>query len=166
MKTCTRCGIEKSSSEFPKHRRAKDGLNPQCKACHCERSAEWRRNNPEKAKETLAAYRSRNPMNHRKSHLRRSYGIEEEDFQVLFEMQDGKCKICGRTEADSRKSFLCVDHVEGTTLIRGLLCSPCNSAIGLLQHDPVLLKNAVAYLESDPVMEGTKVPRGVHRGFA
>lgn len=54
-----------------------------------------------------------------------------------------ECAICGR-EPGSRR--LHVDHCHETGLIRGLLCSRCNSGIGLLRDDPELLKTAYNYL--------------------
>lgn len=36
MKRCNRCGRELDESEFYKHKRAKDGLQPYCKQCQKE----------------------------------------------------------------------------------------------------------------------------------
>jgi hypothetical protein len=92
--------------------------------------------------------------------------MEEEEYEALLISQDGKCAICGRSEADSKKNFLCVDHIEGTLQVRGLLCSFCNSAIGLLAHDTDRLLTAAAYLERPPVFVGRRVPQGIHRQAA
>lgn len=43
MKICTICKIEKNKSDFYKHNKTKDGLNPQCKACHLENTKAYRR---------------------------------------------------------------------------------------------------------------------------
>ena len=47
---------------------------------------------------------------------------------------------------------VCVDHVEGTYFIRGLLCYSCNIAIGRLNHEPELLRKAAVYCERKPVL--------------
>ena len=33
MKTCSKCGEEKPLSEYPKHKRCRDGVSGQCKLC-------------------------------------------------------------------------------------------------------------------------------------
>lgn len=42
---------------------------------------------------------------------------------------------------------LAVDHCHENGHVRGLLCSSCNTAIGLLRDDPAILRSAIAYLE-------------------
>ena len=56
---------------------------------------------------------------------------------LLSEWQDGRCAICGRSlyprgpNASSRRiERLQVDHNPDTGLVRGLLCSGCNTAEG------------------------------------
>jgi hypothetical protein len=45
----------------------------------------------------------------------------------LYQLQDGKCAICGE-----HAELLLVDHDHATGLIRGLLCWPCNNREGRL----------------------------------
>jgi hypothetical protein len=63
-------------------------------------------------------------------------------MQKLIE-QEHKCAICRRTP-----KRLVVDHDHDDGQNRGLLCSSCNSGIGMLKDDIALLRAAVAYLES------------------
>ncbi len=79
------------------------------------------------------------------SHLRRKYGIGEVEYRDMMEKQNGLCRIC---EKGPRKPNmrLDVDHSRTTGKVRGLLCGPCNMAIGLLQHDAALLEKAINYL--------------------
>lgn len=53
-----------------------------------------------------------------------------------------KCDICG---LENQKWE--IDHDHSTGLIRGLLCSRCNSAIGMFLESPELMLNAIRYLE-------------------
>lgn len=166
-KRCTLCKIEKFLEDFPKQRNQPDGHSCWCKPCHCAKSKAWRERNPEKAKETQKAYQLRNPRRYRQDTLRKKYGMELEDYERLLSDQDGVCAICKlRAVADSNKDYLCVDHIEGTLEVRGLLCSPCNSAIGFLDHDPQRLYAAIEYLLRSPVFVGKKVPHGIHRSRA
>lgn len=50
------------------------------------------------------------------------------------------------TRKQLRENF-CIDHNHQTGEIRGLLCSPCNRAIGQLQDNPNILRKAANYLE-------------------
>ncbi len=54
------------------------------------------------------------------------------------------CEICQTREATAW------DHDHDTGLIRGRLCSPCNTGIGGLNDDPELLRRAIEYLERPP----------------
>lgn len=55
-----------------------------------------------------------------------------------------RCKISKSLEEFHKK--LSVDHCHKTGKVRGLLCSNCNTAIGLLKEDINVLKNAINYL--------------------
>jgi hypothetical protein len=54
-----------------------------------------------------------------------------EDYLKLKEDSDGACQICG----DRFTPYLreCIDHCHLTNIVRGLICSHCNSAIGYLR---------------------------------
>lgn len=163
-KVCTSCGADLPLDAFPRHARSKDGRAWSCKPCHRAKAQSWREQNPDKARETRERYRAKNPTAHRAASLSRNYGITEAQFEEMNDEQDGLCAICGNAEPGAPKAYLCVDHVADTTNIRGLLCSTCNAAIGLLRHDPSILAAAIAYLERPVRMVGVKVPHGVHRG--
>lgn len=62
MKRCTKCNEEKDLTEFIKHPKAKDGLNPSCKVCRkkyynqnkeriISQQKEWYENNKDKVKQ-------------------------------------------------------------------------------------------------------------------
>lgn len=69
------------------------------------------------------------------------YGIDKERWLRAYEEQEGKCKLCLR----ARK--LQVDHDHETGFFRGLLCSHCNTGIGMFEDDPETLERAIAYLK-------------------
>ncbi|ANA86370.1 endonuclease VII [Gordonia phage OneUp] len=73
--------------------------------------------------------------------LRERYGISLAEYNDLLDEQDGKCAICHTV------AKLHVDHCHATGKKRGLLCSQCNTAIGLLKEDLNLLSRAAEYLE-------------------
>jgi hypothetical protein len=75
--------------------------------------------------------------------LKRVYGIDLAEYDALRDAQGGVCAICHGRPGRGR---LVVDHDVLTGSVRGLLCNQCNTAIGLLRHDPMRLTAAVEYL--------------------
>lgn len=62
----------------------------------------------------------------------------------------GNCSICGSSETVTRSGRVrrpSIDHCHRTGVIRGLLCSGCNSGLGLFDDDPARLRAAAEYLE-------------------
>lgn len=61
MKTCTKCGETKPTTEFHKNSSKRDGLYYHCKLCSREARVNRYNANSEKAKQSAAAYRSAKP---------------------------------------------------------------------------------------------------------
>ena len=136
MKRCTRCKTEKSEEEFSRDRSRPDGLDARCRVCKNEMNTTWRRANPEEAKRRVReAQRSRRM---------RDLGITQEEYDDLLERQGGSCAICSTPPVEPAR--LAIDHDHTTGEVRGLLCIPCNLAIGNLQDDPTLVLRAADYL--------------------
>jgi len=85
--------------------------------------------------------------------LKSDYGLTPEGYAEMYEAQGGLCWICkepkrSRLETGtSTREVLCIDHCHHTDKVRGLLCSKCNSAIGLFRENELNLLNAVVYLK-------------------
>lgn len=76
-------------------------------------------------------------------------GCSPARYAELLKKQHGLCAICGKAEGRKRgaKAYeLSADHDHVGGRIRGLLCGNCNLGIGNLQHDPKILRRALAYL--------------------
>jgi len=127
MKTCRTCATEKLVSEFGRHRGRKDGLQYNCRHCHSAAVRAARKRNPDRCFFTQIKYH---------------YGITRAEWERLYTSQGGACWICS-SPFTARPQ---VDHSHKSGRVRGLLCSPCNIAIGLLKEDPVRLERAVKYL--------------------
>lgn len=124
----------------------------------CRENFYWRQ--PQVALEKLAdraAYmreysrkaRKANPDYNKSMQLRRNYGITIADYNRMLDAQNGCCDVCGKTETTEiagKILSLAVDHDHDTGVVRGLLCSNCNTAIGLLGDNPAMLDAAKAYL--------------------
>lgn len=81
----------------------------------------------------------------RKYHLRVNYGLTLEQHAEMEERQGGLCALCGSPPFGNRR--LDIDHDHTTGVIRGLLCSRCNTALGSFMDSPHLLQAAITYLE-------------------
>lgn len=79
------------------------------------------------------------------------YGITLEEFDALYDQQQGLCAICNKPETCLSRSgkvkTLSVDHCHTTGKVRGLLCNTCNNLIGRSKDDTSILINAISYLQ-------------------
>jgi hypothetical protein len=93
---------------------------------------------------------SRSRRYHRRAHLKYTFGMTLEEYDELLLAQEGVCAVCRREETSLRRGVvksLDVDHDHKTGEIRGLLCSACNTALGLLQDDPLRIRALSNYIE-------------------
>lgn len=91
----------------------------------------WARAHPER----VAVIRRRN-------HLRRMYGMTEQQYDEMLSSQLSRCAICGTDQCGTGRRFA-VDHNHKTGEIRGLLCRSCNGFLGTLEKH---LDGFLAYL--------------------
>ena len=146
-KRCSGCGGLKDISHFTSGTNGK--VTKMCEACReprrrsmrkvpkeerTFRHQQWRYSNG-RSKEYMADY-----------NMRYHVGMGMEEFNLESATQEGLCKICQKPQTNGFER-LCVDHDHETMQFRGLLCSKCNTAIGLLHEDPALFQRAHDYLE-------------------
>ena len=104
-----------------------------CRDCDRARTKTYHKNNRDKViKQQLI------------SHRRRQYGISEEQYNNMILSQNNICAICNKPSSKT----LHIDHDHETGKVRGLLCSSCNTAIGLFKEDIDSLSAAIKYLSS------------------
>lgn len=65
-----------------------------------------------------------------KLRLWKLYRLTPEEYDKILKYQGGVCACCGKPP---KKIRLAVDHCHKTGRIRGLLCWPCNHALGILR---------------------------------
>ena len=131
MKTCPECKKEKDRSAWYRSKSSSTGYESICKSCKKAR---------EKIRKSNAC-----PKHKRDVDLQWRYGISLDNWQDMFTKQNGCCAIC-KTHQSELKSSLHVDHNHNTGKVRGLLCSNCNTAIGLLKDDEDRLLSAIQYI--------------------
>lgn len=169
-KECSTCRVLTPVAEFAVASRASDGLQTSCRACFAERARRRRaddtlraadlakrnqryQDNAEAmraaARERYWADPSRPALASRKTRLKKLYGMTLEQYDERVAAQGGRCAVC---LVDCDKPHVDHDHVTGE--VRGLLCSPCNTAIGLLQDNAAVMRRAVEYVEFWAVAQG------------
>lgn len=150
---CTSCTEEKPLSEFYL---AEDGRKQdyRCKECRkADRRRRWAAD-PESRKRNQAR-RLRDPevfaAHQRAYRLRTNFGITVDQYDSMFEKQDGKCAICSQPETKihhttGRPQALAIDHDHSCCpgqktcgkCLRGLLCSECNQLLGKIENRGLL----------------------------
>lgn len=113
----------------------------------------WSNLTPEQKREKMAGMRlwvQRNPEKRkliRAYHAIRKYGISPEILEQMIAEQDNRCAICCNPQIASA-SRLAIDHDHKTDEVRGLLCNPCNTLLGMANDNVEVLEAAIAYLKS------------------
>lgn len=79
----------------------------------------------------------------------RKYGISKEIYLQMYVDQQNCCKICGTHEKDTKQKELCIDYNHTTGEVRGLLCHPCNVALGFFRDNVELLNKAINYVKTE-----------------
>ena len=82
--------------------------------------------------------------------LENRFGITLEEYNKRLLTQNGVCEICGNFETElsnaGKIKNLSVDHNHSTNKVRGLLCSNCNVALGLMKEDELRLQRMIDYI--------------------
>lgn len=81
----------------------------------------------------------------RDKELQKHYGITLAERNQILDSQGGGCAICGAKDDVTGKE-LSVDHCHETGIVRGILCSLCNTGIGMLGDDSSSVQKALDYL--------------------
>ena len=191
-KRCPDCKVVKPASAYRLNRARPDGLSFYCKECFSRRDAEgYRRRRaaqghevrerveaPEGSKccarcrviKPLDAFarapRQRDGRNcyckdcnnrrQREQHPVLRYGLTQQQVATLIESQGGVCAICEERPA------VHVDHDHVSGEVRGVLCFPCNAALGQFRDRIDILARAAKYLETT-TWQKRRVCTGVYR---
>ena len=101
-----------------------------------KRNKQWSKNNRECNRKSVSKHYFANKYI--------KYGFSHEGWLEMWENQDGKCAICGKSF--NKPSDACVDHNHKTGQNRGLLCRKCNFGLGYFNDNLKLMIKAMEYL--------------------
>lgn len=83
------------------------------------------------------------------SHRFKTYGLTSFDYDNIVKAQEGKCAIC----KEPLTNVSVIDHCHGSRKVRGILCRPCNTGLGLFKDNTKHLLCAVEYLSKNSMVK-------------
>lgn len=113
-------------------------------------NARYREKNRERIRAQQREFFKNNPEVSLKHRLKRA-GFTLELYADVLDYQENKCAICDFNFDEGPTKNRHADHCHATKAPRGVLCSPCNTALGLLKDSPERLQKAIEYLAEPPV---------------
>lgn len=146
-KRCGHCKKNRLVKFFYRDKGRRDGLDVRCKTCVKERNRLYMRSNREARQKYAREWHRRNPGKQHGYHKLCLYGITSIQFKALTIAQQHRCAVC------RKRKKLCVDHCHKTGVVRMLLCTQCNLALGHLYDDPKLLERAAKLLRNPPAQK-------------
>lgn len=145
-KVCRTCAELKSVTEFYCRKTSRDGYYNICKVCAKGFNKGW--------KDTLT---SKQKERYRRSEQAALYGLTLKEFEEMALRQNNRCYICRGTSQDGRRKdrYLSIDHDKRCCsgkkscgkCVRKLLCTKCNSLLGMANDDINILMAAINYLQ-------------------
>lgn len=150
MKICSVCNLNMPLSEFRFIRKNKNGTDlykAQCVECHRKQQLERYHNLSDNIKiERRTKNRETLGKDYFKRHrLNKQYNLTLEEFDFMYESQNGKCYICEKKISGREVK---VDHNHLTGKVRKLLCHNCNTSLGLLNEDVKIFEKCIEYLKT------------------
>lgn len=141
MKNCSKCGQFLPLNKFYQRGDLPDKSRSQCKSCVNEKN--------------LQRYHLGNKLLRRKIsykyNLKINYGLTIDDYNKMYSEQDGRCPICSDVleniflDIKGVKSSLDHCHISGKN--RQILCSLCNTGLGVFKDSSNILEKAKQYVE-------------------
>lgn len=117
LRICGNCKIEKELHDFNIRRKNnKIYYQSYCKDCASRLKTKWSREN----KSHLRSYK-----------INRKYNLSKDQYDDLYWSQNGNCAICKIPLIIGKLTH--VDHCHETGRIRGLLCTNCNTGLGIFE---------------------------------
>lgn len=148
MKKCKKCEKTKDISEFS-WRNKKAGIrNTRCKSCDAEYYQEHKEQDTEKLR---AQWReaSKKYLATERVVTRRitRHGISKKDYDDLVAKHNGLCWSCFVRPAYviDHDHTCCPGPYSCGKCVRGVLCTQCNTSLGLMQDDPALIRRLEQY---------------------
>lgn len=79
--------------------------------------------------------------------LKNKYGLTKEEYTNLLESQGKSCALCSKLFEGIHDRRIHIDHCHSSNKVRGILCMPCNVALGMLGDNEEGLTKALNYVK-------------------
>lgn len=76
--------------------------------------------------------------------------VQVEDLVNMVVAQRFRCAICNTELHFDGRGSAAVDHDHNTSIVRGIICVPCNLMVGRIEKAPVPLERYLDYIKSPP----------------
>lgn len=165
LRRCTGCllWLPATQEYFAIGTGSPDGCVAKCKSCshsiqkeRYDNDLEFNRKRREYSLSYHYAHQDEYEYRYRRwvQHLKQAHNINEETYFDRLDFQGWMCATpgCGTPHTPENRLFVDHDHDHCPTrescgkCIRGLICPPCNSAMGLVGDNPIVLLGLAEYL--------------------
>jgi hypothetical protein len=99
---------------------------------------------PEKYRVAMRRWNAANPDAVYFCKVKQLYGINKREFDQLLSKQNNCCAICHEPLKRGRNCN--VDHCHDTNEVCGILCRPCNLALGMIKNSSGIAVSMAEYL--------------------
>lgn len=156
-KRCSLCKIEQAVELFVKRPK---GWDSWCKSCKRKRAKEYGR-------EILTAEQKQDRRIKKRTRvLQEHFNISQILFDAILARQEGRCAICRTSKPTSDGRNWSIDHDHACCpgkkscgkCVRGLLCTKCNTILGLMNDDTNLFGAISWYLATPPARDVLGLP--------
>lgn len=135
---------KKTQKRYAKSVKGKTAVKKYAESVHGKAVGKVYRESKRGKKVHKKANKKWNKENGKAHRLMYKYGLTTEQHEQMYAEQSGCCAIC---EELVTYSAMHTDHNHKTGEVRGLLCSGCNLALGMVKESIVTLKNMQTYLK-------------------
>lgn len=108
----------------------------------------WAENNKERNSKTNKEWKENNKDKLRQMKRKATiakYGLSVEEYDKMLEEQNHCCYLCKKHKTSFTKELF-IDHNHNTGKVRKLLCSLCNTAIGMIEINNLSISDIEKYL--------------------
>lgn len=142
LKKCIRCKQEFTLEMFPKQKKCKDGIRPDCKKCNNKKNKLYYKKNREKVLEKA--------RNYGKTEYRKKYCRDLAKIKLKKKREEQASRprsiLCECCSGEPGKNGIVWDHDHKTGNFRGWLCNRCNRVLGMCKDSKDVFEKMIYYL--------------------
>jgi len=137
--------LARSKAYHAAHREERHAYNKLWRALHPDYGRDYGTAHREKIAARSKAYRAARRKEHAAYARARTHKISVDEYDAMLTKQGGSCAICRKAEWNSKGPN--IDHDHKTGKVRGILCYKCNTALGMAEDDPNIIRAMLGYLD-------------------